>query len=186
MLSMTAARAAAPAQTREATPSFDEIYEVMFDFVWNLLRRLGLHDAELDDATQDVFMRVLKGLSEFQGRSKLRTWLGGIAVHVAADVRRNRSRRGGDPLPLPSGLADPANGPLELAAAAQALRQLQQLLEELPDEQREVFVLTEMEQLTAPEISEALGVNLNTVYSRLRLARKAFAAARARETGAGT
>jgi RNA polymerase sigma-70 factor (ECF subfamily) len=104
-------------------------------------------------------------------------------VHVAADMRRGRRSRGGDNLPLPVNLVDPASGPDARAAAEQALRHLQRLLDALSDDQREVFVLTELEQLTAPEISEALGLNLNTVYSRLRLARRAFAEARAREHG---
>jgi RNA polymerase sigma-70 factor (ECF subfamily) len=171
-------------ETPEArAASFDEVYETTFDFVWNLVRRLGVPDAQLDDATQDVFMRVLKRLPEFAGRSSLKTWVGGIAVHVAKDLRRAHRRRGGDAVELPDSLHDSGKSPLDAASAAQTLRLVQRLLDGLDDEQRDVLVLTEFEQMTAPEISEALGVNLNTVYSRLRLARKAFAAAADRALG---
>jgi RNA polymerase sigma-70 factor (ECF subfamily) len=65
-------------------------------------------------------------------------------------------------------------GPHEALAKAEAARLVQRLLEELDDEKREVFVLAELEQLTAVEIAEALGVNASTVSSRLRAARRDF------------
>ena len=82
-------------------------------------------------------------------------------------------------------LFDRAPSPHEHAALKEVRALVHRLLAELPDEQREVFVLTELEQLTAPEISEAVGANLNTVYSRLRLARRGFDAALARFRSAG-
>jgi RNA polymerase sigma-70 factor (ECF subfamily) len=161
-------------------PSLEAIYEEHFDFVWRSLRRLGIPDAQLDDAVQDVFVVVHRRLGEFEGRSTLKTWLFGIALRVASVHRRTAARRPTEPL-----VEDPPDqtaNPLAdaLTEAAEAARLVRQLLEYLDEDRRAVFVLAELEEMTAPEISAALGVNLNTVYSRLRLARRDFDAALAR------
>jgi RNA polymerase sigma-70 factor (ECF subfamily) len=161
-------------------PSLEAIYEEHFDFVWRSLRRLGIPDAQLDDAVQDVFVVVHRRLGEFEGRSTMKTWLFGIALRVASVHRRTAARRPTEPL-----VEDPPDqtaNPLAdtLTEAAEAARLVRELLECLDEDRRAVFVLAELEEMTAPEISAALGVNLNTVYSRLRLARRDFDAALAR------
>ena len=159
---------------------FSDIYDRYFAFVWRTVRRLGVADRALDDAVQDVFLVVHRRLPEFEGRSSLKSWIFGITRRVAKDYRRRSSRKDrGDE--LPDGLPDPNSpSPLDTAARAQAVRVLYQLLESLDDDKREVFVLAELEQMTAPEIAVAISVNLNTVYSRLRAARRAFDKAVAR------
>jgi len=72
--------------------SFAQIYEEYFAFVWRSLRALGVSRSALDDATQDVFVVVHRRLSDFEGRSSLKTWLFGIACRVAANHRRSRER----------------------------------------------------------------------------------------------
>ncbi len=158
---------------------FDGIYDQTFDFVWRSLRRLGVPDAQIDDAAQDVFIVVHRRLGEFEGRSSVRTWVFGIALRVASDHRRALRRRGpheslGDDVPGTG--ADPQRA----AERLEGLRLLDTVLDALDDDRRAVFVLAELEQLTAPEIAEALSVPLNTVYSRLRLAREDFERAAAR------
>lgn len=156
------------------TPSFPVIYEEYFDFVWRTVRRLGVQDKALDDAVQDVFVVVHRRLGEFEGRSSLRSWLFGIARRVAKDHRRRVERKERGALP-PDGLADPRSpNPHDDAARAEAVKVLYAMLEQLDDDKREAFVLAELEQMTVPEISEALAVNVNTVYSRLRAARRSF------------
>jgi len=156
--------------------SFEEIYAGHFDFVWRSLRRLGVPVAEVNDATQEVFIVVHRRLQDFEARSALKTWLFGISLRVASDRRRSARRR--PEAPLGRDVPAPAfTDPHEAAARAQAVRVLYSLLEELSDEKRQVFVLAELEQMTAPEIAEALSINLNTVYSRLRAARREFDAA---------
>ncbi len=157
-------------------PSFDAVYEASFDFVWRSLRRLGVAPASIDDAVQEVFLVVHRRLPEFEGRSSIKTWLFAIALRVAKDQKRTLRRKGGHE-PLDLQLADGGPSPAEALAQVEALRVIDRLLTKLDDDKRNVFVLAEIEQLTAPEIAEALAVNVNTVYSRLRAARKEFEAA---------
>lgn len=143
--------------------------------VWRMLRRLGVSEAAVEDAVQDVFLTAHQSLKRFEGRAQPSTWLLGIAVRVAANVRRSTQRRG------VLGVGGPATEPEEAADEAlqqqRDLRELEQVLSRLPDEQREVVVLMDLEQLPGPEVAEALGLKVNTVYSRLRLGRAALALA---------
>jgi RNA polymerase sigma-70 factor (ECF subfamily) len=156
--------------------AFDAVYEECLDFVWRTLRSLGLRDPALEDAIQDVFLVVHRRLGDFEARSSVRTWVYGIAVRVARDHRRHERRKGGLEV-LDFEPVDRAPGPHEHAAKAEALAELARVLEALEEGKREVFVLADVQQLTAPEISEVLGINLNTAYSRIRVARQEFKAA---------
>lgn len=160
-------------------PSFEDIYEEHFDFVWRSVRRLGVPPSSIDDAAQDVFVIVHDRLAAFEGRSSLKTWIFGIVVHVARAHRRAAQRRAAEAAD-PDALAAPAQSPHERAIAAEAARLLHDVLDEMPDERREVFVLMELEEMSAPDVAVALGLKLNTVYSRLRHAREDFETAVAR------
>jgi RNA polymerase sigma-70 factor (ECF subfamily) len=157
-------------------PAFEDVYEDHFDFVWRSLRRLGVPEAMAEDAAHDVFVVVHRRLMDFEGRSSVKTWLFGIAMRVARQhyhrALRDRTQ------PLPDHLADPSGrSPQDEAQRSEALDVLHALLAELPEDRRAVFILAELEQMSAPEIAEATGLKLNTVYSRLRLARGEFNAA---------
>lgn len=154
-------------------PQFRDIYDQYFDFVWRCARRMGVGEKALDDAVQDVFVVVHRRLGDFEARSSIKTWLYGITRRVAKDHRRRVERKEQSLVPL-DGLMESGEDPREQAARAEAARALQAILDTLDESKREVFVLAEMEQMTAPEISEVLSVNLNTVYSRLRTARAEF------------
>ncbi|MCP4443961.1 MAG: sigma-70 family RNA polymerase sigma factor [Myxococcales bacterium] len=159
-------------------PQFREIYDQYFDFVYRGARRLGIHSRALDDATQDVFLVVHRRLDDFEGRSCIKTWLYGITRRVAKDYRRRASRKEKGLVsttgPIGGQLAAAQNSPDENAARREAAQTLEKILAGLDEARREVFVLAEMEQMTAPEIAEALSLNLNTTYSRLRTARTEF------------
>jgi RNA polymerase sigma-70 factor (ECF subfamily) len=151
------------------------LYEEHADAVFRALRRWGVRDAAADDALQDVFVVASRKLAEFEGRSSHRTWLFGIALNVARGVRRARPHEPiGDE--EPEGHEAPQD---ERVDALRAARLLDQLLAELDDAQREVFVMADLHDMSAPEIAEVTGANLNTVYSRLRLARENIASAAA-------
>ena len=165
---------AAPA--RHEVPSFPTIYDDNVDFVWRSLRRLGVMDTAVDDALQEVFVVVHRRLPEFERRAAVRTWLFGICMHVARTDRRRRRRReppgvqiDDDILPGPH-----HEGPDARVENAQGVQLVHQLLDELDDDKRAVFVLAELEQMSTFEIAEALGVKRNTVASRLRAARQEF------------
>ncbi len=152
------------------------LYEDHADAVFRALRRWGVRDAAADDALQDVFLIASRKLAEFEGRSSHRTWLFGIALRVARGVRRARAHEAmGDE--EPEGHEAPLD---EKVDAMRAARMLDALLRELDDAQREVFVMADLHEMSAPEIAEITGANVNTVYSRLRLARESIAAAVAR------
>jgi RNA polymerase sigma-70 factor (ECF subfamily) len=175
---------AEPAAGVDAPPekvAFEAVYDAYFPFVWRSVLRLGVPAGQMDDVVQEIFLVVHRKLDGFEGRSTLKTWLYGIALRVARAHRvRSRQAQGARVLDPEQVRAPDATRPDQRAASAEEVRVVNALLDGLDDDQREVFVLAEIEQLTAPEIAEALGLKLNTVYSRLRLARAAFAEAAAR------
>ena len=167
---------AAGTEVGAGTMMFEETYRAHFAFVWRSLRRLGIAEDDAADAAQDVFIIVHRKLPEFAGRSKLTTWLYGICFRVASERRR------AVPRPLigeqeAAAFIGRQADPGALAEQRQGLALLERVLDRLPDEQRAVFCLFELEGMTGEEIAEALEIPLGTAYSRLRLARGAFAAA---------
>jgi RNA polymerase sigma-70 factor (ECF subfamily) len=169
-----------PAERHGSAANVDlaRIYEQHFRYVWRCLRSLGVHDAHLEDALQDVFMVVQRRLAEFDGNAQLRTWLYAIALRIARKYRERLRRE-------PASLEQARESQPELALTAtgegaalhnERLALARAALEALSDEQREVFVLARVEQMSAPEIVDVVGIPLNTVYSRLRAARLAFEA----------
>jgi RNA polymerase sigma-70 factor (ECF subfamily) len=158
--------------------SLEQVYRQHFAFVWRTLRALGTPSSALDDAVQEVFLVVHRRGHDFQGRSTVKTWLFGIAFRVAANFRRSAQRRPADPLSLE--LPTDAPDPEQHAARAEATRFVEHFLSRLDDGLRAAFIACVLEELSVPEAAQALGVNANTLYSRLRTARLRFAAALAK------
>jgi RNA polymerase sigma-70 factor, ECF subfamily len=152
--------------------AFTDVFRGHFDFVWRAMRSFGVPELAIDDAVQDVFISVHRRLPDFEGRSSLSTWIYGIAYHTAQNYRRGARRR--EALPLETDLVSSAPGPGEQLANAEAGRFVLACLDRMAPERRDVFVLCVLEELTAPDVAEILQVKLNTVYSRLRLARADF------------
>jgi RNA polymerase sigma-70 factor, ECF subfamily len=174
---MASSQPATPADQvagRAAALRFEQLYETHFDFVWRTVRYLGVPDASVDDAVQDTFLVAHRRLADFEARSSPRTWLFAIALRVVSDHRRSQRRRGRLHDELRNVAPALPQTPLEQIEKAQARRIVLAALEGLSEDQRAVFVLSELEQMTAPEIMQTLDVNLNTVYSRLRAARREF------------
>ena len=160
----------APAQAER----FHALYRDHFDFVFRNLRRLGVPSAAIDDALQDVYIVALRRIDDFQEGTHPKAWLFAIALRVAGNYRRAQRRRR-ERLALDS--APPATAqqdPFEHAAQGEARRLLHDFLGVLDDNRRAVFIMSELEQLTVPEIARTLSANLNTVYSWLRSARIEF------------
>jgi RNA polymerase sigma-70 factor, ECF subfamily len=168
-------------ETRPAAPAFAEVYESCAKLVWRNLRRLGVPESALEDAAQDVFLVVHRRLPEFEGRSSLRTWIFGIVLRVAARHRRKARGVAVRETPIPNelgqALSAPAHeGPFERTLHRQATALLHRVLEQLDDERRALLIMVDLEQTSVAEAAEALEINLNTAYSRLRAARRAFEA----------
>jgi RNA polymerase sigma-70 factor (ECF subfamily) len=175
---LCAVTVAAPAESIQ-TPAIAAIYREHFQFIWRSLRRLGVREASIEDACQDVFLVAHRKLHTFEGRASFKAWLFAIAIRVAAEHRRKDGRLHLDPDASP--VSAHPDHTLELR---RRVNLLDHILEELNDDQREVFVMAEVEQFSVPEIAQAIGQKLNTVYSRLRLARIRFERALARHRAA--
>lgn len=155
---------------------FEQVYAEHFAFVWRCLRGLGVRPSHLDDSAQDVFITVYRRLASFRGESSLRSWLYGIVRNVAANHRRSLGRKH-DHEPLHDELPCWRPGPHELVADAEAAAFVERFSAGLDEKKREIFLLGVLEEWTMPEVADATGVPLNTVYTRLRSARAEFHAA---------
>jgi RNA polymerase sigma-70 factor (ECF subfamily) len=150
-----------------------------YRLIWRLLRRLGVAEHGIDDATQQVFLVAAERLDDIKPGSE-RSFAFGTALRLAQSLRRRSARETPDAGADESPSALP--GPDELAEQRRARATLDRLLDELPLELRTVFVLFELEGMTSPEIAELVDVPLGTVASRLRRAREAFHALVSRES----
>lgn len=176
----------AAARIEPSLPPFRAIYDAWFDYVWRTLRRMGVRDADLADATHEVFVVVHRRLPDFDAARPLAPWIAGItcrvAIHEQRRARHHRERlMDGRTVPAPAAGPDPERA----AMTAQRARRVLDALQALDLDRRAVFVMHELDGMTAPSIAETLGVPVNTVYSRLRVARQRFKAAldRLRERG---
>lgn len=178
---------APPLAVTAPAPTFEQVYAEGFKHVWHTLRRLGVREADLEDAAHDVFVVAHRRLSTYDPTRPLKPWLSGIAFRYAADERRRLRHRVEELTPCESleARACPRPSPEEHLSQDEQRARVQRALDALPMERRVVFVMCEIDQTPGPEVAFALGLPLNTVYSRLRLARQDFADAvrrlRARE-----
>jgi RNA polymerase sigma-70 factor (ECF subfamily) len=162
--------------TADRERAFRALYDAHVAFVWRNLRRLGVADADVEDKVQEVFVVAHRRWSDFVDRGHgPRAWLFQIALRVASDARRHKRRHPIDP---DGGIAQD-RASIEAPQAAEVARKeaidlLDRALASIDTGRRAVLVLHEIEQMTAPEIAKALEIPLNTVYSRLRVARVAL------------
>jgi RNA polymerase sigma-70 factor (ECF subfamily) len=143
-----------------------------FDFIWRSLRRLGLDADGADDGAQKVFMVAARRLSAIEEGSE-RSFLFGTAMRVASESRRAVARRR-EVFELDAEAPDPTPRADELLDEQRARETLDEVLGAMPLDLRAVFVLFELEELTAPEIAVMLGLPVGTASSRLRRARDEF------------
>lgn len=143
-----------------------------FDTVWRMLRRMGVPDADADDAAQSVFLTLDRRLADVPAERE-RGFLLAAAVRVAANTRRQLRRSREDAVPVEENAA-PSPSPEQALQQRQALAELDQVLATLSEEQRTVFVLYEIEGFSLPEIARSLAIPLGTATSRLRRARETF------------
>jgi RNA polymerase sigma-70 factor (ECF subfamily) len=163
--------ASAPSR-REKDARITAIVRGEHDFIWRLLRRLGVPEANVDDATQQVFCVAARRVNDIRPGSE-RSFLFGAALRVAADRRRSREFRE-QPHERAADEVDPGPNPEELAEKRQRRLLLDRILGAMPMDLRTVLVLFEFEQMTKSEVGELLGIPVGTAVSRLRRAREEF------------
>jgi RNA polymerase sigma-70 factor, ECF subfamily len=156
-----------------APPSFRALFEQQFSYVWNLLKRLGVPDRDLEDLTQQVFLQVHGQLATYDSSRPLRPWLFAFAFNAASN-HRNLARHRVELCVVPPDLADPVAPVDEQLITRQELELAELALTRVSLDRRAVLLLHEIEGHSIPEIALALGIPVNTAYSRLRLARQEY------------
>ncbi len=159
------------------------LFDHHVDFVWRSARRLGLTNAEAEDAVQQVFMVATRKIHEIDP-NKERSYLLSTTYRVAANARRSRARKREDEMDRAVNATN-NEGPEGALERAQGFEIVQRILDQLEEDIRDVFVLYELEEMTMAEISTLLDLAPGTVASRLRRAREKFheLAARYRNEG---
>lgn len=155
---------------------FSEAFRAERRGVASLLRRLGVRAGDVDDVTQELFLAAHQRWDRYDPERPMRPWLRGFAVRLASDYRRRAHVR----WERPSDVTEPADDlpAVDALLVAQQRRDLaRSALASLDDDRRAVLTQVDLEDHTVPEASRALGIPLNTAYSRLREARRDFAAA---------
>lgn len=164
-------------------PDFD--YQGIAVIAWRTLRRLGVPESSLADASQDVLLVLHRRREDFRGDASLSTWVYGIVLRVASNYRRTRKRsfalfdssRNASEIPVSA----KAPSPLDVIEQRAAVEMLERILADMPEELRSAFVLVELEELETAEAATVLQVSESTCRSWLQRARKTFNAAVARE-----
>ena len=150
-----------------------ELFRVHASFVARVLRRAGVAERDLCDATQEVFLVVQRRAQDFEGRSQPRTWLYRIAWNVASETRRRAFRRH----ELLDGTEEPEDlepCALERLEARERLDALRAAVAELDADKREALVHAELDERPLNELAARRGIPLKTAFSRLYAARRAL------------
>ena len=161
-------------------PEFRALFDGELSYVWHTLRRLGVHERDLEDVTHDVFVTVHRKLDDYDPTRPIKPWLFGIAYRVASDYRRLARHRREVVTAMTAGEGgfeprDERPAADERYATAQSRALVTEALGALEIDRRAVFVMHELDGHAMPEIARVLSIPLNTAYSRLRLAREQFA-----------
>lgn len=154
-------------------PEFHALYERELPYVHRSLRRLGVSRADTNDLTHEVFLVAWRRFDTYERSRPARPWLFGISYRVASDwrARAHHREQPDEPALAAATVEATAEGNMVEREAREAVMRA---LASLPDERRAVFILHELDGCAAPEIAQTLGIPLNTVYSRLRVARREF------------
>mgnify|MGYP001817777928 CR=1 FL=1 len=157
---------------------FNEVYERFKTPVWRLARRLTRDDEEALDTTQEIFLRVWKGLPGFRGEARISTWVFQIAWNYLRGYRRKKGRQlqvVSDSLERTTAteadVRDTAPDPERTVASRERFERLEEALRQLPEHYRVVVWLRDGEDLSYQQIADVLDVPIGTVRSRLARAR---------------
>ena len=150
--------------------------------IYSLLARTVQNRADAADLTQEVFVKVFRGVGSFHGESSLRTWIYRIALREASNQRRWWGRHkqqevpiemeitdcdSSSPVRLKDLLVDPAESPFDAAVHAENRARVESALAQVPEPYRTTLILRDIEGFVYEEVAEMQGVNVGTVKSRL-------------------
>jgi RNA polymerase sigma-70 factor (ECF subfamily) len=167
--------AVVPRVVESAHSGFAEVYRTHANFVVRCARHQRVPVGEVEDIVHDVFLVVHHRFADFDPeRATLRSWLYGITRRVVSQGRRGRQRAQRRLALVEPPTQTEAPAPDEAVARQEAVDVVARFVDHRGDKKRLVFTLSEIEGMSAPEISACLNINLNTVYSRLRLARESL------------
>ena len=157
--------------------------------IYNLVYRIVADPSDAADTTQEVFLKVFRGMKHFNGQSSLKTWIYRIALHEASNRRRwwfrHKARETSMETP-PNGaennlqlgmedlLADESDSPFESMAHEEVRARVEEELRKVPEPFRTTVVLRDLEEMSYEEIAEITEVTLGTVKSRLTRGREAL------------
>jgi RNA polymerase sigma-70 factor (ECF subfamily) len=172
-----------PPDPEPAPHSAEEVFREYAPRVYNLARRMLSSDPDAEDVTQDVLLQVVRKLPTFRGESAFPTWLHRVTVNAALAHRRKRAthhqHRAPGPLDVVLEEQMPQRpprrwsvGPEEAALDRETQQLVERAIDELPEEYRDVFVMSDVAGLPNAEIGEKLGLSLPAVKSRLHRARQ--------------
>jgi len=157
--------------------------------VYGLVYRMVNDPADAADTTQEVFLKVFRGMKHFHGESSLKTWIYRIALHEAANRRRWWFRHKAKETSIQPGesetpgfvdhamqvaLTDPADSPFDNVAHHEVQQRVDEELRKVPEPYRTTLILRDLEEMSYEEIAEVLEISLGTVKSRLTRGRDAL------------
>jgi RNA polymerase sigma-70 factor (ECF subfamily) len=162
-----------------APAAFERLMRQYNQRLFRVARSILRDDADAEDALQDAYVQAYRHLDSFRGDAEPGTWLTRIVINQALmrARRRTRDRRvvsftGSDPAAQELDVADPqAESPSDAALRGEVRKVLEERIDELPEALRMVFVMREVEEMTARETADALGIPEATVRTRLFRAR---------------
>ena len=172
---------ALPGSAELAAFAFRALFDAEFRYVWNTLRYLGVRPADVQDIGQEVFLTVHRKLAAGEIPRSTRSWLFALCHNAASNYRQLARHRREAPTDQAPDRADSAKDIEAHLARHQESARVAEVLDALDLDRRTVLVSHDMDEIPMPEIAEAIGIPLNTAYSRLRLARRDFAAAARRK-----
>jgi RNA polymerase sigma-70 factor, ECF subfamily len=195
LASAIGARTAESAVIAELKAGSEEAYSWLINEfhqpIYGLIYRIVNDPSDAADTTQDVFLKVFRGMKHFHGESSLKTWIYRIALHEAANRRRWWFRHKAQETPIEpittgeyeySGhpgyaedrLVDPGESPLEKFAHTEVRAAVEQALQQVPEPYRTALILRDLEEMSYEEVAEVLQISLGTVKSRITRGRDAL------------
>jgi RNA polymerase sigma-70 factor (ECF subfamily) len=157
--------------------------------IYSLVYRILTDPADAADTTQEVFLKVFRGMKHFNGQSSLKTWIYRIAVHEASNRRRwwfrhkaretsmeplENTAAQSSGLAIEESLVDEGESPFESAAHEEVRARVEEELRKVPEPYRSTVILRDLEEMSYEEIAEVLDISLGTVKSRLTRGREAL------------